>query len=149
MRLRRTLIALATVPVLALPSAAVAVGGSPSATDLNGSEEAPGPGDADATGFATLTLNQGRGTVCFDLDWAHIDGTVVAAHIHVGDAGAAGPIVVGLFGPAALSGSDSASGCIEDVDPGLVKAIRKQPDDYYVNVHSSAFPAGAIRGQLG
>ncbi len=147
MRARLTLIAFATAPILALPSAAAA-GGSPSATDLLGASEAPGPGDPDAAGQAALTLNQGQGTVCFDLSWADIDGTVVAAHIHAAPEGVAGPVVVGLFG-GAFGGTDSASGCVEDVDRGLVKAIRKNPANYYVNVHSSVFPAGAVRGQLG
>jgi hypothetical protein len=41
------------------------------------------------------------------------------------------------------------SGCTEDVDPDLIKAIRKNPEAYYVNVHSLPdFPGGAVRGQL-
>lgn len=149
MRLSRTLAALAVVPALVLPASAFAAGGAPSATDLTGAEEVPGPGDADATGVASLSLNQGQGRVCFDLAWADIDGTVVAAHIHLAPAGVAGPVVVGLLGATALDGTDSASGCVEGVEPGLVKAIRKEPENYYVNVHSTVFPAGAIRGQLG
>ena len=150
MRLRHTttLIALAAVPMLALPGAAVAASGSPLATDMVGAEEAPGPGDPDATGHASFTLNQGAEQVCFDLSWADIDGTVVAAHIHLAPEGVAGPVVVPLF-MEPLAGTDSASGCIEDVDRALVKAIRKDPGAYYVNVHSDVFPAGAIRGQLG
>ena len=148
-RTATTLTALAAATVLALPATAVAAdGGRPFGTDLVGAEEIPGPGDPDASGQAALTLNQGTGTVCYDLSWADIDGTVVAAHIHVGDAGVAGPVVVGLFS-GAFSGTDSSSACIEGVDPDLVKAIRKDPAAYYVNVHSSVFPAGAIRGQLG
>lgn len=147
MRARLTLIALVTAPVLALPTAAAA-GGSPSATDLLGASEVPGPGDSDASGQAALTLNQGQGTVCFDLGWSDIDGTVVAAHIHAAPEDAAGPVVVGLFA-GAFGGTDSVSGCVEDVDRALVKAIRKDPASYYVNVHSSVFPAGAVRGQLG
>jgi hypothetical protein len=127
----------------------VSAGGRPLSTDLSGAEEAPGPGDSDATGQADLTLNEGQGEVCFDLSWAQIDGTVVAAHIHVGDAGTPGPIVVELFMGAAFAGTDVASGCVDEVDRDLIKAIRQNPSAYYVNVHSTVFPAGAVRGQLG
>jgi CHRD domain len=127
----------------------VSAGGRPLSTDLSGAEEAPGPGDSDATGQADLTLNEGQGEVCFDLSWAQIDGTVVAAHIHVGDAGTPGPIVVPLFMGTAFAGTDAASGCVDGVDPDLIKAIRQNPSAYYVNVHSTVFPAGAVRGQLG
>ena len=130
-------------------SAAVAQdGGRPLSTALTGAEEVPGPGDPNATGQADLRLNQGKERVCFDIEWADIDGTVFAGHIHVAPAGVAGPIVVGLFeGP--LPGTAAVSGCVEDVDPALVKAIRKDPEAYYVNVHSTpGFEAGAVRGQL-
>jgi CHRD domain len=87
--------------------------------------------------------------VCFDLSWAGIDGTVVAAHVHAAPVGVAGPVVVPLFTGVALSGTDSASGCVTGVSEELLKAIRHDPASYYVNVHSSVFPAGAARGQLG
>jgi len=149
MRARTALVALATAPLLATPALAVAAeGGRPLPTDLTGAEEAPTPGDPDATGFADLRLNQGQGRVCFDIDWADVDGEVFAAHIHVGEAGVAGPIVVPLF-MGSFSGTDSFSDCV-DADPELVKTIRKDPTAYYVNVHSTPdFPGGAIRGQLG
>jgi hypothetical protein len=123
-------------------------GGRPFSTALTGAEEAPVPGDPDATGQADLRLNQGRERVCFEIDWADVDGEVFAAHIHVGAPGEAGPIVVTLF-EGSFSGTDAASGCVQDVDRGLIKAIRKDPSAYYVNVHSNPdFPAGAVRGQL-
>ncbi len=74
---------------------------------------------------------------------------MTAAHIHVGSAVEARDVVVGLFTGAALSGTDSASGCVSGVSEELIKAIRQNPENYYVNIHSSMFPAGAIRGQLG
>jgi CHRD domain len=138
--------ALGTVALLALGAPAFGEG-RPFATTLTGAAEVPGPGDADASGTAFIALNQGQGEVCFDLSWAGIDGTVTAAHIHVGAATVAGPVVVGLFA-GSLAGTDSASGCISGVSQALIKAIRQDPGNYYVNVHSGVFPAGAIRGQL-
>ena len=124
-------------------------GGRPlSATPLTGAQEVPGPGDPDASGTADIVLNQGERTVCFELTWANIDGTVTASHIHRGAAGVAGPIVVPLFVSGSFSGTDAASGCAENVSPALIKEIRKNPSAFYVNVHSTVFPAGAIRGQL-
>jgi hypothetical protein len=136
--------------VLTLAFAGVALagtGGRPLATPMTGAEEAPGPGDADATGQADFRLNQGQGRICFDLSWENIDGTVFAAHIHEAPVGEPGDIVVPLF-EGTFAGTDSVSDCV-DVDPSLVMDIRQHPSDYYVNVHSTpGFEAGAIRGQL-
>ena len=122
--------------------------GRPFSTALTGAEEVPGPADPDASALASLTLNQGRGEVCFDLSWEDIDGTVVAAHIHEAPVGVAGPIVVPLFTDTALPGTGSATACVADVSRDLIKDIRQNPEDYYVNMHSTVFPAGAVRGQL-
>jgi CHRD domain len=136
--------------VLTLAFAGVALagnGGRKLATPMTGAEEAPGPGDADATGQADLRLNQGQRRICFDLSWENIDGTVFAAHIHLAPPGVPGPILVPLF-EGTFAGTDSISDCVH-ADRSLVKDIRKHPSDYYVNVHSTpGFEAGAIRGQL-
>jgi hypothetical protein len=147
---RRVLFLAATLGMVALLAiGAPAYGeGRPLATTLTGAAEVPGPGDPDASGTAFITLNQGQGEVCFDLSWAGIDGTVTAAHIHVGPAGVAGDVVVPLFA-GSFAGTDSASGCVSGVSEQLIKAIRQDPASYYVNIHSDVFPAGAVRGQLG
>ena len=146
---RRVLFLAATLGMVALLAmGAPALGeGRPFSTTLTGAAEVPGPGDPDASGTAFITLNQGQGEVCFDLSWAGIDGTVTAAHIHVGAATVAGPVVVPLFA-GALAGTGSASGCVAGVSEELIKAIRQDPASYYVNIHSDVFPAGAVRGQL-
>ena len=150
--MRRPLAVLASVVaavVLAVAGVAAADGGRPLSTSLTGAEEAPGPGDPNATGQADLRLNQGQNEVCFDVSWADIDGEVFAGHIHVGAAGSPGPIVVTLF-TGSFAGTDSVSGCAQGVDAALIKAIRHDPSAYYVNVHSRPnFPGGAVRGQLG
>jgi hypothetical protein len=132
--------AFASAPILADD------GGRPFSTTLTGASEVPGPGDPDASGTASLTLNPGQGEVCFDLVWALIDGTVFAAHIHAAQAGVAGPVVVPLFS-GSFAGTDSASACVA-ADRSLLLAIVQNPENYYVNVHSSVFPGGAVRGQL-
>jgi hypothetical protein len=147
---RRLLVAVAAVVfAVVIPAGAVgADAGRPFATTLTGAAEVP-PADPDASGSASIILNQGLGTVCFDLNWENVDGTVFAAHIHVAPAGVNGPIVVPLFA-GSFAGTDSVSGCVEAVDRDLIKAIRQDPSAYYVNVHSTPdFPGGAVRGQLG
>ena len=151
--MRRSLVVLATGVAFVLPAlgsvAAADDGGRPLSTALMGAAEVPGPGDPDATGQADLRLNQGQGEICFEIGWADVDGDVFAGHIHVAPAGIAGPVVVTLF-TGSFAGTDSVSGCTQNVDPELIKAIRQDPSAYYVNVHSRPnFPGGAVRGQLG
>ncbi len=118
-------------------------GGRPLTAHLTGAAEVPGPGDPDGSGHAIISLNQGQGEVCWHLQVADI-AAATAAHIHVGAAGVAGGVVVPLSAPS----SGEATGC-RSADPALIKAIRQNPGNYYVNVHNAAFPPGALRGQLG
>ena len=117
-------------------------GGRPFSTTLTGAAEVPGPGDPDGSGTALLRLNPGQGEICYHLDVTGI-APARAAHIHVGTADVAGPIVVHLAAPT----GGSASACAT-VDRDLIKAIIQNPEQYYVNVHNAEFPAGALRGQL-
>jgi hypothetical protein len=121
------------------------VGGRPFHTDLSGANEVPGPGDPDGNGHAVIILNQGQGLVCFELSVSNILLPASAAHIHVGGEDVAGPVVVGLS--PAPDESGSSQGCVE-ADAQLIKTIRQNPEEYYVNVHNADFPAGAVRGQL-
>ena len=107
---------------------------------LAGADEVPGPGDSTATGTATVTLSQGQ--VCYALSVSGLDSPT-AAHIHKGASGKAGPIVVPLEAPQ----NGSATGCAK-ASADVIADIRSNPADYYVNVHNSAHPKGAIRGQL-
>lgn len=132
------------VALLSSPAGAAVVGGGEHGgrtltASLDGPSEAPGPGDADGTGSAVVSLNQGLGEVCFELTWDGID-TPTAAHIHEAPAGVPGLIVVPLT-------VDPAQGCAE-ADADLIKEIRQNPAAFYVNIHNEPFPGGAIRGQL-
>ena len=119
-------------------------GGRPFSIMLSGAAEVPGPGDPDGSGTALLTLNQGQGTICFKIDVSNITLPASGAHIHRGTATQSGPVVVGLTPPGR---SGTSSGCVE-VSPELIKDIRQNPAEYYVNVHTTDFRPGAVRGQL-
>jgi hypothetical protein len=150
--MRRSIIAALGVVALVMSIAVSAVASSrvrTFPTPLFGSEEAPGPGDSDATGSATIEVGPpGQRELCFDLSWADIDGTVTDAHVHEAPFGSPGPVVVPLFVGQSFASTGTLSGCVE-ADTATLAGIRGQPTGYYVNVHSTVFPAGAIRGQLG
>ena len=109
---------------------------------LNGEAESP-TGDPVATGTSTVRLRAGQGQVCFQLAVDNLP-PAVAAHIHQAAAGSSGNVVVPLTTPNAAGKS---SGCTTAARK-LVAAILAAPASFYVNVHTSEFPAGAIRGQL-
>jgi hypothetical protein len=117
-------------------------GGRPFTTVLSGEQEIPGPGDPDGSGSARLAINPGIGEICYELTVSDVED-VTAAHIHRAPPDSAGPVVVPLDAPA----DGSSEGCIT-VDRELALDILKNPESYYVNVHSQNHPAGAVRGQL-
>jgi hypothetical protein len=120
-------------------------GGRPFTTTLAGANEVPPAAGSDLTGTAKVTINLGQHELCWDLDYT-TSQKVVAAHIHHGAAGVAGPIVFGFFNPPA-SNVIVNNGCREG-DPTLLRKIAENPGDYYVNVHTTPFTGGAGRGQL-
>ena len=113
------------------------------ATVLTGAAEAPGPGDPDGIGAAVIAIDTDTDTVCWLIVVRRIQLPATLAHIHVGPPNVAGGIVVHLTPPNAFGIS---FGCTQDAD---ADAIAADPAGYYVNVHTGAFPAGAVRGQLG
>ena len=128
----------------AQPLAPTRAGGRPLTATLTGAAEVPGPGDTNGTGTATIRLNPGQGKVCFVLTAASIVLPATGAHIHVGAAGSFGDVVVPLTPPDATGVS---GGCVSAAS-ATIKAILKNPSGYYVNIHTSDFGNGAIRGQL-
>jgi hypothetical protein len=100
----------------------------------------------------TLIKVRNDGTIEFK---THINNknreTFVAGHIHRAPAGVAGPIVVPLFvSPAAPTSARHIKQRGEATpNAGTSGAdLCQNPSAYYVNYHTTAFPGGAIRGQL-
>jgi len=116
---------------------------------------APDPSDSTATGQAIVKLRSGD--LSFKLIVANIENAA-AAHIHCGAEGSNGPVGVTLYGgpptsdsgilaQGEISGPDAGNGCDWTTLADVIAAI--EAGNAYVNVHTPAFPAGEIRGQLG
>lgn len=110
---------------------------------MTGTQEVPGPGDPDGTGTAEVRVTPSLSQICWTLYAQGIDAAT-AAHIHRGEAGIAGPVVLMLTTP---GGDGHSQGCAS-VDPALAREIAQASHGFYVNVHTAAYPSGAMRGQL-
>ena len=133
----------------AIPSATPSVAAKRLVAAMDGRQEismtgGPGAGDLDGKGRFDAALNAADGSICYRLQVSDIDGKS-RFHIHRGAAGVNGPIVVPFFETKEQARHDA---CVK-VDRALAQQIKNNPAAFYVNVHNAAFPAGAIRGQLG
>ena len=137
-----------TENALELESKAAVQGGQKFYATLTGEQETPNPadpnglGDPDGSGTFKMTINPGQNTISYELTVSNI-APATAAHIHEAPFGSAGPVIQGLMAPTNGTSSGTITLSSEQIDE-----IRKDPSNYYVNVHNSVYPGGAIRGQL-
>lgn len=106
---------------------------------INGTTETPSNAST-ATGSATLIYNQDTKTFTIVVTFSGI--TATASHIHKGAPGVPGGVIFG-FTPPIVSPINYTSAVLDSTQQADLYA-----DQYYVNIHSTAFPAGEIRGQL-
>ena len=100
--------------------------------------------DQDGTGTATVVLDPEAGTACWEMTVENVD-PITVSHIHEGAEGEDGGVAVNLD----VDGFEGSSeGCTEGADADVLQSIIDNPAGFYVNVHTEALPAGAIRGQL-
>jgi hypothetical protein len=121
--------------------------------DLTTSGTITPTGDPDGTGTAAFTFNitnaldpVAGADVCWDLNYKNLTGTPTAAHIHRGAAGVGGPVVII---PPTLPNltATGTTGCT-NIAGTLAAEVVANPAGFYINVHTTDFPAGAIRSQL-
>ncbi|RPF71609.1 CHRD domain-containing protein [Aurantiacibacter spongiae] len=110
--------------------------------NLTGSAEVGG-GAPQGMGRAEISLSDELGQICYELKDVTGIGPITAAHIHRGAAGTNGDVVF----PLNRSNQGEYQGC-SDASQSLQDGIAANPSMYYVNVHTSQYPDGAIRGQL-
>jgi hypothetical protein len=137
------------------------------AATLHGNQEVPVVSSF-ARGTFGATLNEDFTELAWNLDYENA-GTVLQAHIHIGQAGVNGGITIFFCsnlgngpagtqacpaGSASLSGTATAADVVGPTGQGVPagnffrvqRALRQGVA--YANVHSSIFPGGEIRGQI-
>lgn len=96
---------------------------------------------AGGTFAAGLTRKASGGTLAWRLTFHGLTGRAIAAHVHIGKAGKAGPVAVALCGPCRSGQRGSAK-----INARTASALLG--GGAYVNVHTTKNPAGEIRGQV-
>lgn len=154
-----------------LPALALAQGPNAVRTPLSGFQEVPAIVTG-AEGAFHARLDSRTGQIHFRLSYDGLEGDVVQAHIHIGQAGVNGGVAVWLCSnlaspptpagvpacpspPAVVEGTITAADVVGPAGQGVaagelgdvMRALRT--GNAYVNVHTSSYPGGEIRGQLG
>jgi Cu/Zn superoxide dismutase len=119
---------------------------------LDPEQEVP-PTASGGDGEVDFTLR--RDSIRFRLEWEDLTANVTAAHIHCAPAGVNGPVGVTLaMGPldpegrvrGSFTAPDAGNACGWTTRGDVIGAVFD--GNAYVNVHTTTFPGGEIRGQL-
>jgi hypothetical protein len=169
--------AVALLALLGVVGAAVAGGGGRSIDEhLTGYEEVPAL-STDGSGKFNARFARFGDEMRFRLSYRDLEGDVTQAHIHLGQEGVNGGISVWLCGnpsptvappagtpmcppsPATITGEIGPEDVVGPAAQGIEPAIEDDQFDElvdaieagvtYVNVHSTKWPGGEIRAQLG
>jgi hypothetical protein len=153
MRTRRLILATIALTMVALLSSVGAVAAAPGGFTTFAVQLEPQAPNEDGSGVAVVRVNPTTGEVCHVITVSGIGeptepaGGLGAAHIHDF---ATGGIFVDLDTEWRAAGLDRylSIECTTATSASLM-ALLANPDAYYVNVHTVAFPGGALSGPLG
>ena len=125
--------------------------------NLNGGEETPALLTG-AVGTATVSVDPVNEEIAVTLSVFNLPTGTTAGHIHIAPKGIAGPVVInfpiptGRTGDLPLTFRVGSAAFVARPEIGIntmADAIQSiVGGNAYVNVHTSQFPAGEIRGQL-
>ncbi len=168
--MKKTYINLFLVSILLLSSSTIVSASSELKfkADLSGAQEVTSPAGGvvtDTSGTITIEFDKALTNAQFRITVRSGTG-ITQAHFHCASAGVNGPVVAFLFGPVdppvnvgdgsvevTLDNSniippDTTEACGVPLNNVASLAFAMLEAKIYVNVHSTAFPAGVIRGQL-
>jgi CHRD domain len=110
---------------------------------LKGSNEVPANTSA-ATGFVNGTFDNKTKVLSVTVTFSGMNANNM--HIHKGGAGVSGPVIFPIAGTAPSTYSSPTTYTSQPFTAGQEDSLMRSL--YYVNVHSTTFPGGEIRGQL-
>jgi hypothetical protein len=109
---------------------------------LQGAQSTP-PDTSQATGAANVLLDTSTHTLWITATYTGLSAAANNAHIHTGAPDVSGPVSIFVKFTPAKSGS---------IDTSRVISVQNETDilnnNTYLNIHTSTYPAGEIRGQL-
>ena len=112
---------------------------------LNGAQEAPNPVATSGKGTCVVTLNTAETQITISCSWSNLSSNVTAGHIHdAGPVGVAGPVRFNFN----LSGGTSGSFGPLTFSPTPAQVADLRAKRWYVNIHTTNFAGGEIRGQV-
>jgi hypothetical protein len=148
--MKRLCAALGVIAVSAFAAMPVAGAAQPAAKTfvavLSAEEEVPLCVQATNAARGVAIFHVRDGAVDFKIVANNLPGEVTAAHIHEAPAGVPGDIRQATPPTPGAENGVIATGSF--TNPGLVADIQAEPENFYVNVHSSVCGPGVIRGQL-
>jgi CHRD domain len=171
--MRRLGMSLAVIALASATTIILAQGFKKISEFLTGFEEVPSVSTV-ASGTFDARISNDDSQIDWELSYSDLEGAVQQAHIHFGQKGVNGGISIWLCGnpnpptivppagtqtcpppPATISGTATAANVVGPAGQGiaagefaeLIRAMRAGKT--YANVHSSKFPGGEIRSQIG
>jgi hypothetical protein len=107
---------------------------------MTAEEEVPHPGPPGANGTALISIDEAEQQLCYQISYAGIP-KATAGHIHRGSKGASGPVVIDL------DIADNGNKACLHTDRGTLDEIAGDPGAHYIDLHTTDYPDGAMRGQ--
>lgn len=141
-RYRSFLVVVAVVVSLISPTAGAQTLGAV----LTGGAEVP-PNTNPGFGNATVTFDATRQNIHVTITVANLGATINNFHIHEAPAGINGPVVINLIGLGGTFVNGTMTGTFP-VTAAIAERMLQAPGNFYVNVHTTTLPGGAVRGQL-
>jgi len=156
---------IAVAMLLGFGPLADAASNKPFQAELEGFQETPAI-STNGSGTFRATLNTAGTQLSYELTYSGLEGgNTLFAHVHIGQVGVAGGVMFFLCGgggkPACPNGSATVTGTVQAADvvgPAgqgisvgefneVIRAMRNGVS--YANVHTTTYPNGEIRGQIG